>query len=150
VHPAPGKKGSGRVDAELTIRLQPTAGAAAEARRAVRRVCAQRQLDELADDAALCLSELVTNAVLWARTVITVAIAADRRGVSLAVHDGRPGDVPLRRDPVSNSSDRGRGLAIVRELATSAGVRSGANGKVIWCRLDVPRRRGRRPVLVPG
>ncbi len=47
-------------------------------------------LMELYDDAALALTELVSNAVLHAATPLVVAISCEGGMVEIAVHDGNP------------------------------------------------------------
>jgi anti-sigma regulatory factor (Ser/Thr protein kinase) len=95
---------------------------------------------ESADEAALMLSELATNAVQHASTDFEVAIdvAPDKGHVRVAVSDAAE-TFPVPRDTDTEASD-GRGLHIVRELADAWGidVRRGRPGKTVWFWLLLP------------
>jgi anti-sigma regulatory factor (Ser/Thr protein kinase) len=71
-------------------------------------------LDDLVDDVALVVSELVTNAVVHGEPPLVLEVIPRedgvRRTVTIISHDGGPWD-GTPPDPV-----RGRGLAIVRAL----------------------------------
>ena len=100
---------------------------------AARRFLAERAagLDpETQETAVFLLSEVVTNAVLHARTFVTLRCTVEPGGVLVEVTDESP-LVPLPRhhDPDAVS---GRGLELVEMLATSFGVVPGANGKTVW------------------
>jgi anti-sigma regulatory factor (Ser/Thr protein kinase) len=90
--------------------------------------------DEFADDAVLLLSELVTNAVLHARTVIEVRIAlhGDVLRVEVADNDLR---LPTVRH-YSVLSGTGRGLALVAHTAKQWDVEPLPSGKRIWFELE--------------
>ena len=57
-----------------SVRLPPAGASVGEARRFVTALLAERGLEHLQDDATLAVSELVTNAVLHARTTIEVRV----------------------------------------------------------------------------
>ncbi len=84
--------------------------------------------------AELPAGELVSNAVLHARTEIEVRAWADDGRVAVRVSDRRPerGLVPHERHPYACT---GRGLALVEELASSHGVRIGEDHKTVWFEL---------------
>jgi anti-sigma regulatory factor (Ser/Thr protein kinase) len=95
------------------------------------------------DDAELCTSELVTNAVahtasgVGGRVSITVAAGAD--GLRIGVtDDGAQGRVPhVRREPLAED---GRGILIVTTVAAEWGVEAGENGTTTtWFRLRAVR-----------
>lgn len=95
--------------------------------------CAEGRVEQ----AALLVSELVTNAVLHGRTdVVRLALAVDGRTVEVAVHDRSP-DAPVPGD--ADPSDlHGRGLLLVERLAEAWGVSplpEGGRGKAVWFRL---------------
>jgi len=83
------------------------------------------------DTAVLLVSELVSNAVVHARTDISLTLRWDRSVITVEVRDGSdrlpaPCDVP----PVATS---GRGLQIVDRMARSWGVRRiPGDGKITW------------------
>ena len=84
-------------------------------------------------DAALVLSELVTNAVRHAGTEIQVALELWDGALTVSVHDGGPA-LP-RLIPQAERRFGGQGLAIVVRLAEAWGVVVGDGGKTVWCRL---------------
>jgi len=86
--------------------------------------------DEQRASAELLASELVTNAVVHARTPVTVGLTALTDGVLLTVADLEPAP-PVTRAP-SDSGTSGRGMRIMRELASRCGVAMGPNGKTVW------------------
>ncbi len=87
--------------------------------------------DDLHQDAAMVVTELVANAVDHARTPSTVTVSLDGSELCVAVRDGRPDSAPRPR-PVDPSAPRGRGLQMVDALAASWGVTVHADGKTVW------------------
>jgi anti-sigma regulatory factor (Ser/Thr protein kinase) len=94
-------------------------------------------LDHLADAARLLTSELVTNAVLHARTSLTVRVDRDeeRQVVRVSVLDHS--EVRPRRRHYSPMSTTGRGLVMVRGAARDYGVDSAESGKAVWFELPL-------------
>jgi anti-sigma regulatory factor (Ser/Thr protein kinase) len=113
-----------------TLWLQPNTDAPGRARRWLAEWCAQWGCADLEDDAALLLSELVTNAVTHARTTITVSARFGAGALRVAVADRQPGDVRPR--PAAPGADSGRGLAIVQALSEEWGVQALRGGKFVW------------------
>jgi anti-sigma regulatory factor (Ser/Thr protein kinase) len=113
----------------------PTSESAAIARRFVRGWLAERDLDELSENAALVTSELVSNAVVHVGAPCTLSLE-DRGGRRIRVTVEDPSDVtPVRGSP-SESALGGRGLPIVDQLSMAWGTELGKNGgKTIWCDL---------------
>jgi hypothetical protein len=91
----------------------------------------------LVDPAALLVSELVTNAVVHARTPVDVVVvrmdAGDRGPVRVEVRD--LSDTTPRPAPLSLDSLSGRGLTLVAALASRWGVEPDAEGKRVWFEL---------------
>ncbi len=82
------------------------------------------------DTAGLLVSEVVTNAILHARTEVSVSVHVGR-GVLIEVTDG--GAVLPRPRSHGEESITGRGLDLVQVLATGFGAYpSGDGGKVVW------------------
>lgn len=85
---------------------------------------------------SLVASELVTNAVVHAGTDIRFSVSLDEGGQSalVEVHDDVAlGPRRLRAGRLSSGrATRGRGLAMVRQLASKWGVRREAGGKTVW------------------
>jgi anti-sigma regulatory factor (Ser/Thr protein kinase) len=109
-----------------------------------------------AADAALVMSELLSNAILHARplpdSLLRVAWELSPPSLEVMVSDGgsmtRPHAVRS-----SLSAIDGRGLSIVEQLCSSWGVRADERGTTVWAVLPAPRARqggGRSPGAVPG
>jgi len=108
------------------------------ARELVRTRLAGAGLEAIADTACLLVSELVTNAVIHARTEAALVVDVSERVVQVRVGDGnarRP--EPEEPDPWAA---RGRGLLLVDLLASRWGVslEEEGLGKTIWFELDPP------------
>ena len=115
---------------ELVLPADPTAPGLA---RALLR-CATQEWgvdDDLAQDAAMVITELVANAVDHARTPCTVSLRLSHGVLSVAVRDARPGSVP-RPGPIDPNAARGRGLQMVDALAWAWGVTLHTEGKTVW------------------
>ena len=89
------------------------------------------QLDGLSPDLALVTSELVSNAVRHARSVITVVLRQERDGeVQVEVSDDGGGEPVVRRpEPLTPS---GRGLLVVDGLARRWGTARLDGRKTVW------------------
>jgi anti-sigma regulatory factor (Ser/Thr protein kinase) len=113
------------------IHLQPVPAAAGEARRFVRSTATSLAPDTL-DDVVVLTSELVTNAVLHARTALELGVTLTADAVLICVGDGT---VATPRMPESSEGrENGRGIMMVRALADDWGVEPSENrsGKVVW------------------
>ena len=87
--------------------------------------------DDLAQDAAMVITELVANAVDHARSESTLSVGVKRGTLCVAVRDARPGPVP-RPAPIDPTAPRGRGLQMVDALTSAWGVTLHADGKTVW------------------
>jgi PAS domain S-box-containing protein len=117
-----------------SVLLPPTSGptGVASARRAVAATLAEWGVTgEPADDALLLLSELVTNAVRYARAPIEARVRLDGTHIVLDVADGAT-ELPVMR-PLQPGAATGRGLHLVEMLAEQWGVRPTGGGKAVWC-----------------
>lgn len=101
--------------------------------------------DHAVRDAALVISELLSNAILHAYPLpgerLQVAWAVDGSSVEVAVSDGGSATVPHAGHP-SPSSISGRGLSIVEHLCQTWGVRTDEVGLTVWAVLAAPRYEG--------
>ncbi|MCU1501136.1 MAG: hypothetical protein JWM12_490 [Ilumatobacteraceae bacterium] len=99
--------------------------------RAVRRaVAAHFATSSRLDDLLLCVSEVVTNAVLHAERPIRVVAETTNGGIRVEVTDCS--DVmPVRRSP-DDHSPTGRGLLLLDALTSEWGVEPALNGKTVW------------------
>lgn len=134
----------------VEIALEPTSASAAQARRATTSALRRSQLAGLAADVGLVVSELVTNAVLHARSQVEVRMSLLAPGVRLEVADDGSGVVELPRPAhlafdeelgVELEATTGRGLLIVTALADDWGVDTRPGGKVVWAELGTGRSR---------
>ena len=80
--------------------------------------------------AVLLVSELVTNAVVHARSGVRATVHVDAHWVRVEVEDQGPGR-PLVR-PFTRDQPNGRGLGVVETLATDWGTERRAQCKVVW------------------
>jgi anti-sigma regulatory factor (Ser/Thr protein kinase) len=107
--------------------------AARAARLRARELCRGLTEDDLADDVALVVSELVTNAVRYGLGEITLHLTVDPAQVVVGVRDEGPGQ-PQLTAAVDVDTEGGRGLALIATLAHEWGVRPvPEGGKVVWC-----------------
>lgn len=105
----------------------------AQARAAVTQDAAVLGLDDLSDDVALIVSEMVTNAVRHAEPPVRLEVEVTDTEVVVAVCDGTP-SLPVRR-PADDDAEGGRGMLLVDLLTADHGVRSQPPGKTVWARL---------------
>ncbi|HET6965753.1 MAG TPA: ATP-binding protein [Acidimicrobiales bacterium] len=100
--------------------------------------------ESIRHDAALAVSELVTNAVLHAGTTVLVRIKRFGAGVRIEVQDGNPHlpvvDAARPEELLSNRSMTGRGLALVAATADRWGCEPLGAGKVTWAELGTGQR----------
>src|SRR5579863_10112257 len=96
-------------------------------------------LRDLAEDAEMIVSELVTNAVdasavLPDRPPIALRLLASERSLLIEVWDASPVDVaPREADP---DAECGRGLTVVAALSDHrSSERTGHHRKVVWAKL---------------
>ena len=117
---------------EVRTILTPHPTSVGAARRFVRDALKARQIDDgIVNTVELLTSEVVTNAIVHARSGPQLAVELHGNVVRVAVRDLGPG-VPVRR--LSHIDDvSGRGVVIVEELASAWGVERERNGaKQVW------------------
>lgn len=136
---------SGRPTRTETILLAGDPRAAGAARHFLREVLAEWGIEgEPVESAELCLSELVTNAVIHAGTSSELTLNLDGEVLTVVVRDlggsTRPGDV---ESTVHLSEDEdplrvfGRGLVLVDALAARWGSEADATGTTSWFVLEL-------------
>ncbi len=116
------------------IELRPGPSSPGLARRFLNERSAAWSLpDPVGEQLVLVGSELVTNAVLHARTqlTLTLELQADRVRVSVRDHSSAP--VALRH--YRPDALTGRGLGVVATVSRAWGVEPARGGKVIWAEL---------------
>jgi signal transduction histidine kinase/DNA-binding response OmpR family regulator/serine phosphatase RsbU (regulator of sigma subunit) len=108
-----------------------------EARRVLGAALERWDVDRtLAADAALVVTELVTNAVLHGRGPIDLRLRLAPRHLVVEVQDGT--QVLPRRRRAGAEDEGGRGLQLVSALTERWGTRPLPEGKAVWCLLRLP------------
>jgi len=107
-----------------------------EARALVRR---QLGVGPAAEAAALCVSELVTNAIVYTRSGLpggTLAVSLQQvpDGIIVRVRDAGSRVAPVLADP-EPGAEHGRGLLIVAAVADEWGTEPAITGRSTWCRI---------------
>jgi anti-sigma regulatory factor (Ser/Thr protein kinase) len=120
------------------LELPATPAAASVARLFVRCLCEEWGVGSVADVAELLSSELVTNAVLHARSSIELEAARTASALRVDVRDVGRGQVQPKAQPAPTEAEGGRGLSIVASLAQSWGVEESSGGKSVWFTLAAP------------
>jgi anti-anti-sigma regulatory factor/anti-sigma regulatory factor (Ser/Thr protein kinase) len=125
------------------LSLAPTTTAPAAARLYVHDVLQYWRLalpdQDVIDRAELIADELVTNAVLHARTPLRLRLELRGDLLHIGVHDASPRLLRLVAD--DPEAEGGRGLRLVARLATAWGVHHRTDGsKVVWSTLRLWRR----------
>jgi hypothetical protein len=106
-------------DSLISELILPVAGAARRARDILTEACLRWDVPHLIAPTALVASELVTNAVVHARTILTLQMRLRPRHLYLAVFDGSDTE-PVTRDD-HGQSPGGRGLPMVEAASTRWG-----------------------------
>lgn len=86
-------------------------------------------------DAVLMTSELVTNAVRHAHTLLRVMVSIADQTLRVEVSDDDP-TLPVAPDPEHHATS-GRGLRIVDDLADTWGITPTTDGKTVWFELHL-------------
>jgi serine phosphatase RsbU (regulator of sigma subunit)/anti-sigma regulatory factor (Ser/Thr protein kinase) len=108
------------------------------ARRALARWLAGWDVEgEVAETAALCLSELVTNAVIHSGTMPRVTARLDDERLLVLVQDHGHRGAARRAEDHEPTDISGRGLLLVESLATAWSAEHGADGTTVWFELDL-------------
>ncbi len=115
------------------LELPGTPAAPSVARLFIRNLCQEWGAAAVCDVAELLSSELVTNAVVHARSNVELEAAYDEAHVlRIDVYDRSPQTVTEPPFPPSEGAEGGRGLAIVARLAQRWGVDALSQGKRVW------------------
>ncbi|MET8759159.1 ATP-binding protein [Lentzea sp. NPDC004782] len=121
--------------AEVRVTLSAEGGSCARARQVVRDAASSWELPEdLADDAQLVVTELVSNGIDHGEGLITLTVSRRPGGMLVEVHDESAKQPQLR--PVDPNSARGRGMQLVQALSARWGTKPDGRGKVVWAELE--------------
>jgi anti-sigma regulatory factor (Ser/Thr protein kinase) len=112
--------------------LTPVPGSVPAARRFVASLDFVRRSDP--EKVALLTAEVVTNAILHARTPLKLeAVEVAGRGIRVSVSD-ESSNPPVKKD-YGPSSPTGRGLHIVEAMSDRWGFDQSESGKTVWFEL---------------
>lgn len=111
-----------------------------DARRLVTRTLREWDLEHLDEHATLLVSEVVTNAVLHARTGLELQLERRTSVLRITVSDGSPRQPERRRHGLSSGT--GRGLGLLTTLSTDWGSGPGRAPwqKDVWFELPLDPR----------
>jgi len=113
------------------LELSPNTESVPKARRFVRDLMTDSNTVADIDTASLLVTEIVTNAVLYARAPLTLRVEIAADVVRIEVRDGS--QLPPRVHVFSATAATGRGLRLLESLAVRWGVRpEPGGGKVVW------------------
>ena len=116
------------------LQLAPNPESPGLARRFVAERLERWGLPALIPDAVLMTSELASNAVIHVGQPFTVQVDNLGTGVRVTVIDASPGPPTPRQTSIDDTG--GRGLHILKAMATSSGVTlHGDSGKSVWFEL---------------
>lgn len=93
----------------------------------------------VADDIALLVSELATNAIMHTASgaggTFSVSVGADDKNVRVEVRDLGSGKAPTVHDS-KVTAEAGRGLRLVEVIAARWGYSGGQHGRVVWFEVE--------------
>ncbi|BCJ56385.1 hypothetical protein Asp14428_78600 [Actinoplanes sp. NBRC 14428] len=124
-----------QVQPDLSDELLPLRGAARQARNVATDACLRWGLDRLVAPASLIASELVSNVVDHASTMMTLRLTLRRHYLHISVRDGSSAE-PALRSGASPDASSGRGLMLVDASAHAWGWLPCEGGKVVWASLS--------------
>jgi anti-sigma regulatory factor (Ser/Thr protein kinase) len=123
-------------DHRLCFQLESDYAAVRHARSLIRDPLKRWGLEDLIDSSELLVSELVTNAIKYAKGEVMLRLILEPDSLVCEVHDSSPA-LP-RVLQVDKDAENGRGLHVVSQVAAKWGMRRTATGKVVWCEQLVP------------
>lgn len=134
--------------AKLKVVFQGEASSARVARHELETALSDWGRDDMIDRAGLCVSEVVTNAVLHGGRPVELSAWLDERSLHVEIRDGRAIDgtfvdrieaIHRISDPVEESDPElrdvditGRGLLVLAEMSAEWGISTNQRGKTVW------------------
>jgi anti-sigma regulatory factor (Ser/Thr protein kinase) len=99
----------------------------------VQELCRTPGLAPLADDAALLVSEAMSNAIRHATRQITLCVTCNKTTILVSVtDDGARPDVDLAPRHLDESAETGRGLFVIDRITSEWGWSGNAQGTTVW------------------
>ncbi|CAJ60497.1 MULTISPECIES: ATP-binding SpoIIE family protein phosphatase [Frankia] len=128
----------------LELALPAVAASAGQARMAMRDVMLDYGITSV-EDATLLVSEVVTNAVLHARSDLVLRASLEPGRLRISVEDREGGHLPRPGAAAANKPDpeSGWGLLLVEALSLAWGVETTPGGKRVWFDIEIPDGPGR-------
>jgi anti-sigma regulatory factor (Ser/Thr protein kinase) len=120
-----------------TVDLPCSAASAGQARRWTGELLSEPRYAAICDDGVLLVSELVTNAVLHARTGVRISVWDADDGVRFEVTDFTA--TPPRRRLADRLATTGRGLGLLDARSVDWGVEVDDDATTVWFVLDPGR-----------
>ncbi len=122
--------------ADAVLDLPQDLASVRSARRFVRKILTEWNLQPLLDDAQLVVSELAANAITHAASDYRVRLTSSSQTLRIEVRDGGMGTPEPQ--PHSTTNEHGRGLLMVASIAASWGIeRSEGRRKLVWAELTL-------------
>ena len=110
--------------------------AAAKARELLRGALRDWELWKILDDAALVVTELVTNAVTHGGSTFRLQLSRTSGAFRIEVVDDGSGTPEPQ--PQDIEAEGGRGIMLVDAMSSSWGVETVPHGKVVWAEIPIP------------
>jgi hypothetical protein len=123
-------------DHRICFPLEPELSSVRQARAMVRDPLKRWGLEDLIPVTELLVSELVTNAIKYAKGETHLRLILEPDSLVCEVHDTSPA-LP-RVLQVDKDAENGRGLHVVSQLSARWGARRSQTGKVVWCEQLLP------------
>lgn len=123
------------MDGLVTV-LPPRPSSAGVAREVVSWQLREWDIECLCEDAALVVTELISNAVRHACTDVELTLVHLQDGIRLEVCDRS--QRPVERRLPGLLGEGGRGLHLVDALSTRHGVEAEPGGKRVWAEMLIP------------
>ncbi|HEX8496421.1 MAG TPA: response regulator [Actinomycetales bacterium] len=123
-------------DRAVRLQLERDPRSVSSARRFVRSTVTAWQLEPLADDTVLVVSELVTNAIVHAVSAPTLSLTQAPGGLRVEVHDDGVGTPEPQ--PASSTGESGRGMHLIDAMTSAWGIQLADDGsKTVWAELKL-------------
>src|SRR6202012_1867055 len=123
-------------DHRVCFQLESDLTAVRQARALIRDLLKRWGLEDLIDSSELLVSELVTNAIKYAKGEVLLRLILEPDSLVCEVHDSSPA-LP-RVLQVDKDAENGRGLHVVQQMSARWGARRTLTGKVVWCEQTLP------------